>query len=138
MAKILKWIGAFFYSLIHAYLINLVAIAILYIAFRIFSLPWYWIVAIFFFLWGTLEMFRDLLLTLIALPYTWIAKHYPRATILPMVILVINAIWFAVRIWISCELTGTIAVVACLFATYEILMLTYKSVMAMLAMSCDD
>lgn len=138
MRTFFKGIGAFVYSLIHAWLINLVAIAVLFLAFQIFSLSWFWIIGIFLFVWWLIEMLRDFVLGLIALPYAWLAKTSFKALILPMIYLVINAIWFAYRIWSSNDLDGAIGVVACLLATYEILVLTYKSIFAMLAMSFES
>lgn len=83
-------------------------------------------------------MFRDLILGLIALPYAWLAKASFKVLVLPMAYLVINAIWFAYRIWSNNDLDGAIGIVACLFATYEILVLTYKSIFAMLAISSES
>lgn len=138
MTTFFKGISALVYSLIHAWLINLVAIGILFLAIQIFSLSWFWIIVIFLFMWSLIEMFRDFILGLIALPYAWLTKTCFKALILPMVYLVINAIWFAYSIWSNNDLDGTIGIVACLFATYEILVLTYKSILAMLAMSSES
>lgn len=138
MSTFLKGIGALIYSLIHAWLINLVVIGVLYIAFQIFSLSWFWIIIIFIFLWGAIEMFRDLILGIIALPYAWLTRDGSKALILPGIYLIINALWLIYRIWSSNEIEGTIVIIACVFATYEIVMLTCKSIYAMIAISSNE
>lgn len=138
MNAFFKGVGAFIYSVVQSWLINLIIVGLIFIAFKIFSLSDFWIFIILFFLGGLIEVFRDIILAIIALPYAWLAKNSFKILILPGISLIINAIGVIYKIWSLKGFEGTIGIIVCVFVTYEAIMLTYKSIYVMIAVSFED
>lgn len=133
MKTFIKGLGAIVYSFIQAWIINLMIIAMVCLILKIFSLSWFWIIIIFFFVWGIIECFRDSILGLMAMPYIWLAKK-PAAIVVPIIYLVINAIWLLFKICTDeAYPSGTKAVLFLLLVIYECLMMAWKSIAAMIS-----
>ncbi len=130
----LKGIGAFLYSFVHSWLINLIVIGMLFIIAKILTLSWFWILIIVLFLIGIIEALRSLLLGLVVIPYFKLANKSSKVLILPIIVLIINAIWFCYRAWTfdGIEAPRSYFIIYNLIATYEMIIATWHSIMMML------
>ena len=128
----LKGIGAFLYSFVHSWLIDLIVIGMIYVIINILSLSWFWVLIILLCLMTFIETIRNFLLALLVAPYSKLANKSSKVLILPIIVLIINAIWYFYNIWISDDIPSTLPFFYKLILTYQIVVATWVSIVVML------